>query len=447
MKEAIFYVTGTHCASCELIIERRLLEISGIEFADVSVGNGRVLIRYSGAKPGVDDLNKIFQEQGYKFSEIKIQNTGKSHRRAAPYLAVAVVIGILYLANRWGASSLINVTEKSSLPMFFVLGLLAGASTCAALVGGLVLSFSKQWSSTVQKVTPHVYFNVGRLISFAVFGAVLGALGSALRFSPSITALLIFGVSVFMLAMGLEMLGIKTLGRFRIAMPKFITRRIVHDTAAKKTMPFALGAATFFLPCGFTATAQSVALLSGQAVKGSLIMLFFALGTAPMLLGIGFSSVKFMQSHVLSTWFQTAAGALIVFFALFNFNAQLNVLGVPSLNDLFAAKKNSIVLTVKNDGMPPIVDGKQLIQMEATARGYFPNRFRVRVGVPVRWEIINTGASGCTNAIIAPSLFKGEVQMPLGQTVYKEFTPKSSGKYKFTCWMGMVSGIIEVVKI
>lgn len=444
MKEVAYFVQGAHCASCELIIEKRLLEVSGVEFADASASRGRVLIRYADVKPSTADLNKIFQDRGYTFSEEVIRNTDRAYGRAALYLVAAAVIIILYFANRLGVATFVNVTEKSSLPMFFVLGLLAGASTCAALVGGLVLSLSKQWSSTVQKITPHLSFNAGRLVSFAVFGAVLGTLGSALRPSPVIAAIFIFGVSVFMLAMGLEMLGVKALGRFKITMPKFIARRVING-AAKKTLPCVLGAATFFLPCGFTATAQGLALLSGRPAQGALIMFFFALGTAPMLLGIGFSSVKFLQSHTLAVSFQKAAGALIVFFAVFNFNAQLNVIGAPSFNDLLAAKKNQSASIAENYGMPPMVDGKQLIQMEATARGYFPDRFRVRAGVPVRWEIMNTGAGGCTNAIIAPSLFRGEIQMPLGQIVFKEFTPQAPGKYKFTCWMGMVSGIIEVI--
>ena len=199
MKEVTYFVQGTHCASCELVIEKRLLEFPGVEFADASAGRGCVLIRYADAKPSAADLNKIFQDRGYTFGEGANQNSDKAHRHAAPYLVAAAVIIILYFANRLGLAGFVNVTEKSSLLMFLVLGLLAGVSSCAALVGGLVLSLSKQWSSSasanvgfIRKISPHVYFNVGRLISLAVFGAVLGALGSVLRFSPSVTAVLIF---------------------------------------------------------------------------------------------------------------------------------------------------------------------------------------------------------------------------------------------------------------
>ncbi len=83
--------------------------------------------------------------------------------------------------------------------------------------------------------------------------------------------------------------------------------------------------------------------------------------------------------------------------------------------------------------------------MDASASGYKPNYFKVMVGVPVRWEINDTGTSGCTNAVISKSLFDGEINLTPGKVSIKEFTPLWPGKYKFSCWMGMVSGIIEVV--
>jgi len=42
-------------------------------------------------------------------------------------------------------------------------------------------------------------------------------------------------------------------------------------------------------------------------------------------------------------------------------------------------------------------------------------------------------------------LFSEEIALTPGQTSIKEFTPIKPGKYKFSCWMGMVSGTIEVV--
>jgi plastocyanin len=205
-------------------------------------------------------------------------------------------------------------------------------------------------------------------------------------------------------------------------------------------MPFIMGALTLFLPCGFTITAQGMALLSSNAIQGGLIMALFALGTTPGLLLIGLSSIKFFEKPHMALTFSRVAGILILFFALFNLNNQLNVLGVSNFNDAISGFSNNDEVD-----LPPIVNGQQVIKMEASASGYTPNYFKVRVGVPVRWEITDVGTSGCTNAVISAGLFKDKISLTRGQTSIKEFTPKSVGKYKFSCWMGMVTGIIEVV--
>lgn len=86
----------------------------------------------------------------------------------------------------------------------------------------------------------------------------------------------------------------------------------------------------------------------------------------------------------------------------------------------------------------------QVIKMDASSRGYSPSYFKVKAGIPVRWEITDTGTSGCTNAIIADGLLKGQINLSRGKVAVQEFTPTTPGKYQFSCWMGMISGIIEV---
>jgi sulfite exporter TauE/SafE/plastocyanin len=339
--------------------------------------------------------------------------------------------------------------------MFFVFGLIAGISSCAALVGGLILSMSKQWmgmysekNSTLEKLQPHLMFNAGRIVSYAVLGAAIGGLGSKLQISLTFTSVLIVAVSVMTFFLALQMLGVKAFRKFQFTTPRFITRRIADETKFQgKYMPFLMGAFTFFLPCGFTITAQGLALISGSFVQGALIMLLFALGTLPALLAIGLSSVKFSQKPHLANKFLKVAGVLVLFFALYNINAQLNVLGFSSFSDIKLNSNNQQPINNNDneEGLPPIVNGKQVIKMNASSSGYKPNYFKIKTGIPVRWEIADKGTSGCTNAIISKDLFDGEIALTPGQTSIKEFTPKKPGKYKFSCWMGMVSGIIEVI--
>jgi sulfite exporter TauE/SafE len=292
-------------------------------------------------------------------------------------------------------------------------------------------------------VRPHVLFNLGRLVSFALFGFLLGALGGFLQISLTATAVLTIAVSVLMVFLALQMLGFKKFRRFQLTMPKFVTRFVVEESKFRgRYLPLLLGALTILLPCGFTLTTQGVALTSGSPIRGGLIMLFFALGTLPILLMIGFSSAKITQKPHLSGQFQKLAGFLVLFFAVYNINAQLNVLGLSSLSDLGLTSSPS---TAQVDGFAPVVGGQQVLKMSALAYGYEPNYFKIRAGLPARFEITDKGVSGCTNAVISKGLFEGQIDLGGGKTSVKEFTPAKPGRYKFSCWMGMVSGVIDVV--
>jgi hypothetical protein len=75
------------------------------------------------------------------------------------------------------------------------------------------------------------------------------------------------------------------------------------------------------------------------------------------------------------------AGILVLFFALYNINFQLNVLGISSLSDLginssqlFNSAKNNSAQNKKE--LPLIVNGKQILKMDASSRGYSPNYCR-----------------------------------------------------------------------
>jgi plastocyanin domain-containing protein len=84
--------------------------------------------------------------------------------------------------------------------------------------------------------------------------------------------------------------------------------------------------------------------------------------------------------------------------------------------------------------------------MDASSTGYTPNTFTVKAGQPIRWEITDRGTSGCTNAIISHSLFDGPIYLVPGTTSIKEFTaPTTPSTYRFSCWMGMISGTIVIV--
>lgn len=458
IKEHTYFVRGMHCASCEILIEKKLLELPEIKSVDANAAKEQVTIEYENERPAAKKLSAFFEKEKYIFFDTPISKTANltSSGLIKSFFIALIIIGGFLALNKLGLARFINVNSSSSLPTFFVFGLLAGISSCAALVGGIILSMSKQWmalysfsDSTLVKLRPHVMFNIGRLFSYFILGGVLGLIGERLRLSLTVSSLLVIAISIVMIFLALQMIGLKAFRRFQFALPKSITRLAADSSNFKgRYMPSLMGALTFFLPCGFTITAQGLALLSGNFIQGGMIMFFFALGTFAPLLVIGLSSVKFSSSHHVPAQFLKVAGIVVLFFAIFNINSQLNVLGFNGFSNLTSnpdqinSSQNS--KTDQND-LPPIVDGKQILKMNASASGYQPRNLKVRLGIPVRWEITDVGTSGCTNAIISRNLFDGQIDLTPGQTSTKEFTPQKAGRYKFSCWMGMATGVIEVV--
>ncbi len=456
MQEKTYYIKGMHCAACEVLIEKKLLEIPGVKSVDASTDKGQAIVEFEGAQPKIEVLNDIFKKDNYAFfdNQQEVKKTAKEEKPVSKTLiafniAILIVIAFLLL-DRAGVSSFLSVGSNSSLIAFFGFGLLAGLSSCAALVGGIVLSMSKQWNdlyaneqSSYKKFQPHVLFNVGRILSYALGGGLLGLIGSRLQISLSFIAFLVIAISILMIGLGLQMLGVSVFRKFQFSAPKFITRYVANENNFKgKYMPFVMGALTFFLPCGFTITAQTISLLTGSAMQGALIMLFFALGTAPMLLLIGLSSTKFFSKPHLSLTFSKVAGFLVIFFALFNIFNQMNVLGIGFPN------ANPAQVSSAQNGVVALVDGKQVIKMTVYPSNYTPNTLTVKAGVPVRWEITSSGQPGCdSGAIVSNILPNGSVYLNpnQGQVTVAEFTPQNPGTYKFACPMGMVRGTIEVI--
>lgn len=454
-----YRINGMHCGSCEILIENTFSKMSGVKQVNASTKLQCAVIDYEDKPLKLNELNRAVQKHGYTVELDDDSSNGPTVRTSGwkSFFTIAGVLLGAWLLFRSGANSLVSVNSASSIPTFFLFGIIAGLSTCAALVGGIVLAMSKQWLSLYgeqatawEKLEPHWQFNLGRLISYTVLGAVLGLVGGALRPSAGVTTALTLVVSAIMILLALQMLGIKGFDWVQIRLPKFITRRIADETAFQgKRMPFVMGALTFFLPCGFTLTAQSLALLSGSFFQGALIMGFFALGTLPVLFAIGVASVKLTERKTTTALFMKAAGALVLFFALINVNSQFNLIGWPSFSNLTVAAtaaKTSDKQVKAADGLAPIVNGKQVIKMSVSSRGYTPNTFKVRAGTPVLWEMTDKGGGGCASSIVARNFFSETVYLTPDEPTTKEFTPTMVGKFRFTCSMGMYSGTIEVVE-
>lgn len=451
-KHKKLYVRGMHCAACEVMIERALIKKKGVVTVDASLKDNAIDLRYTDESDvSIETLNREFKDEGYTFSDERVSSTQSISDNAQLIIGTVCVILLIMLLMRImeidGMAQYVSVDASSTLIAFLILGVVAGLSSCAALVGGLLLSMTKQWSelvpnaSSTQRSLPHILFHTGRLVAFFIFGGLLGLLGNAITFnSVTLYAILIIIISGVMMVLGCQMIGARWAQNFSIAAPKFLTRYIADESNfTAKYMPFVLGAGTFFLPCGFTLIAQGVALTTGSFLSGSLIMLLFALGTLPILLGISFSGIFFSGKASWSTRFNVIAGVLVLMFGIYNISAQLNVLGLPSLSDVGRVSENAA-----QEIAEPSAEGEQELHIIADKFVYVPtSSTTLKAGVPTTLIVDNKGAVGCAQFMAARGLLEEWIELKPGENT-AIFTPEK-GTYKLTCTMGMVDPITITV--
>ena len=331
------------------------------------------------------------------------------------------------------------ISEGMSYGVAFLIGLAASVSTCLAVTGGLLVALAAKYgeakaaSTSFERFLPHAYFNAGRILGYTVFGAAIGALGSAFSLSPEINGLLMIGASAVMIVLGLQILRVlPSLGLIRSLASVGAVRRIQSHTEGQ-TGPIVLllGAATFFLPCGFTQALQLYVLAKGSAIGGALVMLAFSLGTLPALLSL--SLVSSFSRGAFQRYFLKAAGAAVVVLGLVNVEYGLVLTGNgTTVTALLGGATSS------KDARAAVVDGKQIIEMKVVGLDYEPNQFTVTAGVPVVWRISAEEAEGCGRVLIVPKLRVRRFLSP-GATNIVAFTPENPGEIEFNCGMGMMT--------
>ncbi len=332
IKTYTFHISGTHCASCKILIEDILKEQEYIKRAEVNLKKETLEVATEDDRNPEELMQALaskIKPNGYNLSTEKVAIKNKTD----DVVWKAVPIGLLFLV-------LFFILQKSGILNFgiggettpvtsFIIGLIASVSSCLAVVGGLVLSLSAKISEDNESDTQtFILFHAGRLVSFAVLGGVLGAIGSAIGINFTFTAMLGILASLVMLLLGLNLAGIFSKNKLTLHSGIFqkitsVFKKIEHKTIT----PIIIGFATFFLPCGFTQSMQIVALSSGSFISGMLIMLAFALGTLPVLALLSFGSASFSHSKHAPLFFKTA-GVIVIGLGIFSLLGALAGLGI-----------------------------------------------------------------------------------------------------------------------
>ena len=445
-------IKGMHCRSCELLIEESLKEVPHVKSVDVDYKNGEAIVYHDGNIPDNSVLNKTIISAGYEIGHCDKLPFVTANKKEYINLGVAFLfLMAVFLVLKGLGLFDINLSSNLSNPswgLIILIGLVAGFSTCMALVGGLVLGISTKFveshpqATSAEKFRPHLFFIAGRILSYAFLGGLLGLLGTVFKFSTLANSILTIIVGFVMLLMGLQLIDIfPRLSRFKFTLPKSVAKTFGFSGKPKKyshTNSAIMGALTFFLPCGFTQAMQLYAVSTGNFWSGALIMGLFALGTAPGLLSIG--GLTALVKGKFKARFFKVAGLAVIFFALFNLNNGYTLASL-SIGSNFSDNSNSQT-NVAQDPNVTMENGVQVVRMTEGNSGYSPNKFSIKKGVPVKWIIDAQAPYSCASSIVVSKLNITKNLQP-GENII-EFTPDEVGSIKFSCSMGMYTGAFNV---
>ncbi len=445
-KIAKLKIQGMTCRSCEVLIERKLKALPGVIDANVSHRTGIASITaQSNNLPSSEKIEAVIRKAGYTLAgdeASKVTSNAESQRWFEIGGSLLIIFVIYELLSTFDLVSLAPSTSGVlSLGGIFVIGLVAGTSSCLAVAGGLLLALAAKHNqmhgseSSWRKFKPLLHFNLGRLVSYAVLGGLVGVLGQSVTLSTTMSGYMSIIIAFIMLYLALTILHIIPAGSFPIRPPKKLAHWI-HGLSESDhpAAPFTLGAFTFFLPCGYTQSLQLAALASGSFVTGALIMFTFALGTLPSLIGL--SAVSSTTKGTASRLFLRFSGALVLVLAFFNLSSGLALAGF-NVSSILKAPPSTV------GSAPTIKGGVQEVSMKVTRAGYVPNTITIKAGVPVRWKIDGSGSAGCTSIMTIPALNVSQA-LSRGESII-EFTALQKGELAFMCSMGMVRGSFTVL--
>ncbi len=433
MQKINIHVTGMHCHSCEVIIEKSLIKLSGVSKVIAKQNKWTIEIFFEWQEPDLQKIEEIIKQNWYSLW-IGGKIPWLSHN-IDDYLHIWItllILLIIYLIFQLSGISIWNIWDITTPTLWvaFLVWLTAWISSCMALVWWLILWISANWNqwkendSRWSKFQPHLYFNLGRVLWFWFLGWLLGLFGSFISMSNIFLWSMTVFVWIIMLLLGLNLTHISPkLWNISITLPKFLWKNIWNNNSSSKKWAFITGILSFFLPCWFTLAMQMYAISTGSFFLWSFILWLFALGTVPWLIWIWV-----LTSFLKWAWakrFFTFTGTIVLLLWFFNLTNWYNLLSlwIPSWN--INIKQNIDTSNLWN----------QEIRMTQDENWYSPNTFNIQPNTKIKLIVTSTNPYSCASQLMIPKLWITKSLQQWENTI--EFISPASWEIKFSCSMWM----------
>lgn len=168
----------------------------------------------------------------------------------------------------------------------FFMGLF-GSLHCVAMCGPLVLALPNAGRQMWKQIANRIFYQIGRISMYGLLGLILGLIGNFIAVKGWQQGISIF-TGALLISMGLFNL-------FSASFPKIIRLQTKFMQPVIKKMgywlykpggSFVAGIFNGLLPCGMVYMALAAALNADSVGNGGLFMLYFGIGTLPMMLTV-----------------------------------------------------------------------------------------------------------------------------------------------------------------
>lgn len=299
--------------------------------------------------------------------------------------------------------------------------------------------------SLTDHLAPVTGFLAGKLLVLTLVGALLGMVGSLITLDARIGQVAQVLAGVVMIVLGLSTIGVPGFDRFVFAPPESWTRVVRKSTRSQSAFaPFLLGLATVLIPCGVTISMMLLAATAGSALAGGAVMFVFVLGTAPLFAAYGYLTQRFVKPD--SRRMALVMGSVVVAMGLFTINAFLVASGAPVSAQKLVASVTSIgapAAAAPGVAAPAPVNGVQTITINATSGGYEPASVAAKAGVDTKVVFHTDNTQSCIVFTVFPSLGK-RAMLPVTGDTEIDLGVLQAGEVPISCSMGMYTGTIVV---
>ncbi len=201
-----------------------------------------------------------------------------------------------------------------------ILGLLGGGhclGMCGGLMGALTLAIPP--GQRARRLRLLLAYNLGRILSYAAAGLLIGLAGWAVASSPAAMLLRVLA-GLLLIAMGLYLAGwwsgltrIEAVGRHLWRHLQPVASRLMPVSSLPRAL--LLGAVWGWLPCGLVYSTLLWASSQGSPGESALLMLAFGLGTWPVLLATGMAAER-LTALLRRRGVRVAGGLLVILFGI-----------------------------------------------------------------------------------------------------------------------------------